>query len=76
MANPELDNYVISADFKRGFEAAKKQAIEIMTEWSRACHPTHPTMAATGMNRCWQHHGLTSAIRDARKNMKPDGLVR
>ena len=77
MANPELDNYVMSEDFKRGFEAAKKQAIKIMTEWSRACHPTHPPKRNTTLeNRCWQHHGLTCAIRDAKTNMNPEGLGR
>lgn len=76
MANPEVDNYVMSEEFKRGFEAAKKQAIAIMTEWSRACHPTHPTVSMTSKNRCWQHHGLTAAIRDAKRSMKPGGLVR
>jgi hypothetical protein len=65
------------ADFRSGFEAAKKQAIKIMTEWSRACHPVHPrTWATTPQTRCWQHHGLMSAIRDAKKNMKPEGLGR
>lgn len=65
------------ADFRSGFEAAKKQAIKIMTEWSRACHPHHPRAWATTLQtRCWQYHGLMSAIRDAKKNMKPEGLDR
>ena len=77
MANPEIENYVPSEDFKRGFEAAKKQAIQIMGEWSRACHPVHPkTKHLLPKDRCWQHHGLMSAIRDAKTNMKPEGLGR
>ena len=64
------------ADFRAGFEAAKKQALAIMDEWSRSCHPVHPRQWGPMKDRCWQHHGLRAAIRDAKRNMKPEGLKR
>lgn len=72
----DLEEYESEA-FKRGFDEAKRQALVIMDEWSRSCHPTHrANMRGPLKDRCWQHHGLRAAIRDAKANMKPEGLKR
>ena len=55
--------------FARGFEKAKAECIQIIDEWSRACHPTHPKKPYT-KTRCWQHHGLQAAKRSIKRDVK------
>lgn len=54
--------------YRRGFEKAKAECIQVVDEWSRACHPSHPKTSTT-RNRCWQHHGLQAAKRSIKRDV-------
>ena len=58
--------------FVRGFEKAKKECLEIIDEWSRACHPVHPkkVMGPGLRNYCWQHHGLQAAKKSIKRDVR------
>ena len=55
--------------FRKGYEQAKSECLQIVDEWSRACHPTHPKNKDM-RTRCWQHHGLQSAKRSIKRDVR------
>lgn len=55
--------------FKAGFEKAKAECIQVVDEWSRACHPAHPR-TSTLKDRCWQNHGLQAAKRSIKRDVR------
>lgn len=54
--------------FRAGFEKAKAECLQVVDEWSRACHPRHPRKPML-KNRCWQHHGLQAAKASIRRDV-------
>ena len=59
------------AAYRAGFEKAKMECIEVLQEWSFACHPKHPrTDGNPAKTRCWQYHGLQAAKRSIKRDVR------
>lgn len=56
--------------FTRGFEKAKAECIQVIDEWSRACHPVHPKKMMISKDYCWQNHGLKAAKRSIKRDVR------